>query len=51
MDIVSLLVTNRQPAVFGDPSQRPLHDPPVASQLFGALQTLSGYAVLDASFS
>ena len=51
MYIVSLLITNRQPAVFGHPRQCPLHDPPVVSQLFGALQTLSGYAVLDASFS
>ena len=51
MHIVSPLVTNREPAVFGDPSQRPLHNPPVPSQLFGALHTLSGYAPLDASFS
>src|SRR5918995_6681492 len=51
MDIVSPLVTNRELAVFGHPSQRPLHDPPVPSQLFGALHTLSGYAALDASFS
>jgi len=51
MHIVSPLITNREPPVFGDPSQRPLHDPPVPSQLFGALHTLSGYAPLDASFS
>jgi hypothetical protein len=51
MHIVSPLVTNGEPAVFGDPSQRPLHDPPVPSQLFGALHTLSGYAPVDASFS
>ena len=50
MDVVSPLVTSRKPAVFGDPSQRPLHDPPVPSQLFGALHALPGYAALDASF-
>ena len=33
MHIVSPLVTNREPAVFDDPSKRPLHDPPVPSQL------------------
>lgn len=51
MDVVSTLVTNREPAVLGDPSQRPLYDPPVPSQLFGALHALSGYAALDAPFS
>src|SRR5215210_1123859 len=51
MDIVPALVTAREPAVFGDPSQRSLHDPPVPSQPFGALHTLSGYAALNASFS
>jgi hypothetical protein len=51
MDVVSPLVTNSEPAVFGDPSQRPLHDPSVPSQLLGALHTLPGYAALDASFS
>jgi hypothetical protein len=55
MDIVSPLVTNREPAVFGDPRKRALHDPPVPSQFLRTLHTLSGYASgyapLDGPFS
>jgi len=34
MYIVSALVTDREPAVFGDPSQPPLHDPPLCRPNF-----------------
>ena len=51
MNVVSLLVANREPAVLGKPSQCALHHPPVSPQFLGTLHSFSGYATFDAPFS
>lgn len=47
MDIVPPLVANGEAAELGEPSQRPLDDPSVASQTLAALDPAPGDAVLD----
>ena len=46
MDVVSVLVADREPAVLRKPGQRALHNPPVKPQLLAAVYALSCYTAL-----
>jgi hypothetical protein len=51
MDVVPALVANRKSAVLRKPGQCALHNPPVSSELLGALYALSCYAALYPALS
>ena len=49
MDVGSSLVADGEAAELGEPSQRPLDDPPVSPQTLAALYAAAGDTVLDAT--
>jgi hypothetical protein len=46
MDVVPVLVANRESVVLRKPGQRALHNPPVSTQLLAVLYAPSCYAAL-----
>ena len=47
VDVVTALVTDRQPAVLGQPRQGPLDDPPVAAEPLARVDAAAGDAAAD----